>query len=247
MQLRILTYNIHKCIGGVDRRYDPQRVAEVIAHYQPDIALLQEVDDHAKRSKRHRQVDLLGDLLGMRHRTWFANVKVRGGGSYGNAILSRHPWTETSNIDLTVPMKKRRSVLHARYRVRLHGKNGHRKTRTLHIFNTHLGLAGYERKQQLKRLLSSDSLTRLHKDTPVIVAGDLNDLWGSLGAQHLVPAGFSAATGKRRTFPAWAPLRPLDGIFVRGKVDILKIQRGTIAAAKQASDHLPLVGDLRIR
>ena len=26
MKLRLLTWNVHKCIGGLDRRYDPERV-----------------------------------------------------------------------------------------------------------------------------------------------------------------------------------------------------------------------------
>jgi len=80
VRLRVVSYNIHKCIGGIDRRYDPLRVAQVIARYEPDLVLLQEVDQHARRSNADRQVDLLGDFLGLRHRTYFANVKVLGGG-----------------------------------------------------------------------------------------------------------------------------------------------------------------------
>ncbi|HTM19739.1 MAG TPA: endonuclease/exonuclease/phosphatase family protein, partial [Kofleriaceae bacterium] len=85
MRLRLMTYNIHKCIGGVDRRYDPERIRGVIADCAPDFVLLQEVDHFARRSNADRQVDLLGDLLGFRHRTWFPNVRVRSGGEYGNA------------------------------------------------------------------------------------------------------------------------------------------------------------------
>ena len=90
MQLRLLTYNIHKCIGGVDRKYLPERIYETIAHYQPDIVLLQEVDDGVARSKNHCQIDWLGDALDFPHRLFQANVKVQRG-SYGNAILSRFP------------------------------------------------------------------------------------------------------------------------------------------------------------
>ena len=101
MRTRILTYNIHKAIGGLDRRYRPERVRDTIAHYEPDIVCLQEVDEGARRSNGHRQVDILGDMIGLRHRTWWPNVRVRGGGQYGNAILSRFHLTETDNIDLT--------------------------------------------------------------------------------------------------------------------------------------------------
>ncbi len=43
MKIRLVIYNIHKCIGGIDRRYDLPRIVEVINHYRPDIVLLQEV------------------------------------------------------------------------------------------------------------------------------------------------------------------------------------------------------------
>ena len=42
ISIRMMTYNIHKGIGGVDRRYDIQRTIEVIQHYQPDVLFLQE-------------------------------------------------------------------------------------------------------------------------------------------------------------------------------------------------------------
>ncbi len=245
MKLKILTYNIHKCIGGVDRRYDPERIRETIAHYEPDLVLLQEVDFGAKRSNDDRQVELLGDLLGMRHRTYFPNVKVRSGGEYGNAILSRFPLTETTNIDLTVPPKKRRSVLHARYRIRLGGHDD-RRNRTLHVYNMHLGLSGIERKIQLRKFLESHPFVGLHHRTPLIVAGDFNDVWGTLGRKLLVPAGFRGMKAPIRTFPAYAPLRALDAIYVRGDIELLEVSRARVAVAKRASDHLPLIANLKI-
>ena len=36
MRLRVLSYNIHKCIGGADRRYDPTRIGEVIRALEPE-------------------------------------------------------------------------------------------------------------------------------------------------------------------------------------------------------------------
>lgn len=246
MKLRILTYNIHKCIGGLDRRYDPSRVRQTVAHYAPDLVLLQEVDSMAARSNADRQVDLLGDLLGFRHRTYFPNVRLRRGGEYGNAILSRFPLTDTSNVDLTIPPKKRRSVLHARCRVRLGGAAGNR-TRTLHVYNLHLGLSGAERKVQLRMFLESHPFVGLNHRTPTIVAGDFNDLWGTLGRKMLSPAGFRGIGRPIRTFPAWAPLRALDSVYVRGDVTIQNAFRARLAVAKRASDHLPLIADLDIR
>jgi endonuclease/exonuclease/phosphatase family metal-dependent hydrolase len=241
MRLRVLSYNIHKCIGGVDRRYAPERVIDVIRALETDVVLLQEVDAGVPRSRGDRQVDLLGDALGLAHRSWFPNVDVRGGGHYGNALLSRYPIIESSNIDLTLRWKKRRSALHGVLRVRHDDID-----RTVHVFNMHLGLARYERRRQLDMFLASHPFAHLHRDTPVVVGGDLNDVYGGLSAV-LAPAGFRGVARRPLTFPAWGPVRALDAIFVRGDVDFVKVARGESALARRASDHRPLVAEVALR
>ena len=74
--IRVATYNIHKGIGGVDRRYRPERIAEALTAAAADVVLLQEVDDGCARSQQHRQVDWLGDALGLPHRAWAANAAM---------------------------------------------------------------------------------------------------------------------------------------------------------------------------
>ncbi len=239
MKLRVLTYNIHKCIGGVDRRYDPARTIATIAHYEPDVVLLQEVDHHVPRSNHDAQAAMLADGLGFAHHAWYPNVKVRGGGEYGNAILSKWPLVEARNVDLTVAPKKRRSVLHAVCRVR-HGD----VDRSVHLYNMHLGLAEYERRIQIATFLESHPFAGLHHDTPVVVGGDLNDVWGRI-AGMLLPAGFRTAM-RPRSFPAWGPLRALDGLYVRGPAALPAIHRGETQLAKRASDHRPLYADVEL-
>lgn len=240
MKLRMLSYNIHKCIGGVDRRYDPQRVADVINHQHADVLLLQEVDHDAPRSNRDRQVDVLGELVGMRYRSWFPNVDVRGGGCYGNAILSRYPIVEARNIDLSIRFKKKRSALHGVIRVRHDDID-----RTVHVYNMHLGLARFERRIQLRRFLDSHPFQTLHHETPVVVGGDLNDVYGGLG-ELLRPAGFRGVERRPLTFPAWGPVRALDAIFVRGRLDFVRLARCESELARRASDHRPLIADVRL-
>jgi endonuclease/exonuclease/phosphatase family metal-dependent hydrolase len=116
MRVRLLTYNIHKGIGGVDRRYRPERIIEAVAQCDPDIVLLQEVADGVPRWRHHRQVHLLGDALGFRYRAFQPNARLRKG-HYGNAILSRFPLSDIHDIELTVPLKKRRRALGARCHV----------------------------------------------------------------------------------------------------------------------------------
>ena len=240
MKLRVLSYNIHKCIGGVDRRYEPSRIIEVIRKLDADVVMLQEVDAGVKRSNGDRQAELLGNELGLRYHTWFPNVDIRGGGQYGNAILSRYPLIESSNIDLTLRFKKRRSVLHGVLRVRHDDVD-----RTVHVFNMHLGLARYERKRQLEMFLNSHPFAHLHHDTPIVVGGDLNDVYGRLG-QLLAPSGFRGIERRPLTFPAWGPMRALDAIFVRGAMDFMKLSRCDSELARRASDHRPIIADVRL-
>lgn len=242
VKVRLVSYNIHKCIGGIDRRYRPGRVRDVIAHYRPDLALLQEVANGQPRSNGDRQVDLLGEMVNLEHRTWFPNHQFFRGGEYGNAVLSRFPLVGAENIDVTIPPKKRRGILHARFRVRF--PDGH--TRTLHVFNLHLGLSGAERKIQLRRFLDDHPFAGIDREMPVIVAGDFNDVWGTLGRKLLAPRGFRGLAHPIHTFPAYAPVRALDSIYVRGDLRLVRAYRSRLEVATQASDHLPLVAELVI-
>ncbi|MBA3393974.1 MAG: endonuclease/exonuclease/phosphatase family protein [Deltaproteobacteria bacterium] len=241
MRLKVLSYNIHKCIGGVDRKYDPSRIVDVIRKLDVDILMLQEVDAGVTRSRGDKQCDLLGEELGLPYRTWYPNVNVRGGGQYGNAVLSRYPLIESSNLDLTCRFKKARSALHAVLRVRHDDVD-----RTIHVFNMHLGLARYERKLQLQMFLDSHPFAHLHHETPIIVGGDLNDVYGGLG-DLLAPVGFRGIERRPLTFPAWGPVRALDAIFVRGDLDFMRLARCDTDLATRASDHRPIVAEIRLR
>jgi len=242
MRVRVVTWNIHKGIGGVDRRYRLERVVKVLHAIDADLALLQEVADDLPRSNFHDQAEMLAAALHMPHFAFHPEHRFAMGG-YGNAILSRWPLTAQTHLDLTIGTRKKRGVLGARAKVTI---DGH--TRSLVIHNMHLGLAGSERGRQLERFLSSEPFRNLHEATPIVVGGDLNDLWGSLGPAYLQPRGFRRAGPLANTFPAAFPVRPLDALFVRGEVHLHRhaapLREGV---ARQASDHLPLVADLSLR
>ncbi len=240
MQFRFVTYNIHKGIGGVDRRYRPERIIETLQHYEPDVVFLQEVDDGVRRSQGHCQVDLLGDELGFPHRAWQANVKLRQG-HYGNAILSRFPLSDVHDLDLTIPFKKRRQALVAHCKLQHAGHS-----RTVLLFNLHLGLAGFERTRQIRKLLACEALRHSRHGTAVIAAGDFNDVWGTLGKRMLAPLGFQTTPGPRKTFPAFLPVRPLDWIYFRGGLRMTHCFASRSEVARRASDHLPLVADFEL-
>lgn len=240
MQVRILTWNIHKGVGGVDRRYRLDRTAALIRHHEPDIVLLQEVAEGWPQARFEHQLGELKDQLGYAHVAFGDEHRyVRGG--YGNAILSHFPLHDAHRIDLTIGRRKRRGALQARAILREAGRQ-----RTLVLHNLHLGLAGSERDRQLARFVQHEVDRPLHSDTPSIIGGDFNDLWGTLGKRYLEPAGYRRAVPPANTFPAALPLRPLDGLFFRGSA-VLKhgrVGRGDLARA--ASDHLPLIADFDI-
>lgn len=237
MRIRLLTYNIHKGIGGIDRRYRVERIVEVLEALHADVLFLQEVDDGVPRSRRHRQVDVIGDALGFDHRAFQANVSLTRG-VYGNAILSRFPLHDVHDLDLTVPLKKRRRALVARCAVR----DGRRHT--LLLVNAHLGLAGYERRMQVRRVVMHLEALHLRRSTPRVFGGDFNENWRGLGRRLLEPAGFAPAGPRSPTFPAALPVRQLDHVAVAGEVGVHHAFVGHSALARQASDHLPVVVDL---
>jgi endonuclease/exonuclease/phosphatase family metal-dependent hydrolase len=237
MHFRLLSYNIHKGIGGVDRRYDLARIIETINAYQPDIALLQEVDAGVPRSRHHHQVELLAEGTGLSCCAFQRTVSLRVG-HYGNAILSRYPLHDTTEIDLTLGPKKRRGALVAKWRVPVGDV-----TKTMVVANVHLGLSGFERTIQLRRLLAMRSLSSLRSRSPLVIAGDYNDFWSSLGRRVMHGAGFATAGPAIRTFPASLPLRPLDRVFYRGDLRPTEAFAGLSDVSRRASDHLPIVVD----
>ena len=88
MKLRLMTYNVHRCVG-VDRDLNVERVAAVIADARPDIVALQELDVGRMRTRGVDQAHALAELLGMRSRFHPAmHVEEE---QYGDAILTALP------------------------------------------------------------------------------------------------------------------------------------------------------------
>src|SRR5437660_8046648 len=82
--VRVVTYNIHTCVG-VDRRYDPGRIAAVLREIDADIACLQEVDARRGTGRHAEQWAYLGEATGCQV-VLGAGVRDQCG-RFGNAIL----------------------------------------------------------------------------------------------------------------------------------------------------------------
>jgi endonuclease/exonuclease/phosphatase family metal-dependent hydrolase len=152
LRIKIVTYNIHRAIG-MDRRFRPKRIVEILAHHRPDVALLQEVDEGVPRSKGVDLAQELAERLEYPHYAVGHNVSLRKG-RYGNATLSRYPIVRERNIDLTIDTRKRRGCQHATVRVEKMSGHPHQ----LELFNLHLGLSARERARQVGLLVRSGTV-----------------------------------------------------------------------------------------
>lgn len=248
MPFRIISYNMHRAIG-VDRRFRPERIARIIAHHDPDIVLLQEVDVGVPRSQNLNLAEEMATRLGYPYFALGLNVTLKKG-HYGNATLSRFPIVAERNIDLTMPFRKARGCLYTS--LMLEGGPGSAKK--LAIFNLHLGLSFKERPRQIGLLVRTEEFSSLTKEDPCIVAGDFNDWWTRLAPMFTEIMGFDCATNHRLgyqnaflTYPSFSPTGGLDKIFSRGRLRVLKGRRCRLPVARVASDHLPVIADLQFR
>jgi endonuclease/exonuclease/phosphatase family metal-dependent hydrolase len=237
--MRLLTYNIHKGIGGRDRRCRLERIIQVIAEEEPDIVCLQEVTRDARRTARQHQPRLLAEALKLPHMTYQMNVQYRQGG-YGNLLLCRWSFADRFHLCLRQQQRKPRGAQFAR----IETPQG-----ALTVVNLHLGLSDRERLWQTQRLMACDSLPA-DRRLAILVAGDTNDWRGRLAKGPLAFHGFRELTSpaiRFRTFPAWLPAGALDKCFARGPVYVHEVRRVVSRAARSASDHLPLVVDFEIQ
>src|SRR5207244_3932271 len=232
--VRIATYNIHTCIG-VDRRYDPGRIATVLREIDADIACLQEVDARRGSDRYHDQWAYLGEVTGRRVITGMG-LRERLG-RFGNAIRTRFPVLTARAIDLSVSGYEPRGAIDADLLI---------GDRVLRVIATHFGLHAVERRLQANRLmafLGEPLAANRRLADAVLLMGDLNEWRGRSGAIRLLDRrlGPSAAA---RTFPSWLPVLALDRIYAEGPAVLRDVHVYRSSLARLASDHLPLVGNL---
>lgn len=236
--MRIVSYNIHKGIGGRDRRYRFERIAEVIHHLEPDVVCLQEVDHNVRRSRFDHQPNLLAARFNAAEAFYQHNVPLKMGG-YGNLILSGWPFRSKHQVSLRMKTKKPRGA----QLVVIETPQG-----PLHLVNWHLGLAETERRWQVHHLLTH-SLFREGHELPTLIIGDYNDWRNQLKHFSFAEHGFEQITSppsRFRSFPAYLPLGSLDKAFYRGGLTIHRAFIAHSKLARDASDHLPLVVDFEI-
>jgi endonuclease/exonuclease/phosphatase family metal-dependent hydrolase len=237
--MRVLSYNIHKGIGGRDRQYRLQRILNVIEHENPDLICLQEVDRNVSRSQHDDQPLILADYFNFSHCMYRMNVHLQTGG-YGNLLLSRWPFVSQHEISLQKGDRKARSAQIAV----IDTPEG-----PVRLVNYHLGLAEAERQWQIEHLLNH-RLYREGKDAPTLIIGDTNDWRGTLNSGPYHHGHFQEITtppSRYRSFPAYLPIGSLDKAFCCNCIEIHEARIVKNKLSKAASDHLPLVIDFHVK
>ncbi len=223
--LLFASYNVHKCVGS-DRRFDPARVAAVIAEIDPDVITLQEAD------RRFGDRAGLLDLEALRGKTGLVPVPIANGhlghGWHGNLMLVRD--TKVLSVrQVSLPgLEPRGAVL------------AHLETAAgeIRVIGMHLGLLRHSRLLQVEALIGH---ARDGGGVPTVLMGDMNEWRGEKrSALAALAPGFGPLDTGIASFPAYYPLLSLDRILARPRSVLGTIELHDTPLARRASDHLPI-------
>ncbi|MCG7392675.1 endonuclease/exonuclease/phosphatase family protein [Microvirga sp. ACRRW] len=241
---RILTYNVHRWLG-TDRKISPTRIAEVIAACEADIVALQEVRVGRTRPGEIDQAANVADRLGM-DLYFQPTIKILGE-QYGIAILTKHPASMVKCGRLptqsTKPSFEKRSALWVCTEI-----DGQK----VNVINAHLSLRSGERRTQASALVGGEWMGHPECADPAILLGDFNAPPYSRSyrmiSNHLRDAQLSNSHGQPQpTFHTRAPVLRLDHVFVSKSVEVVNAAPVRNALTRVASDHFPLLAELRVR
>jgi len=220
-RLRLMSYNVHTL------RDDLGALAEVVAAAAPDVVVIQEAP------RRFRWRARCADLA---HRF---GLLYAGGGlpSLGNLVLTNYRVRVHEHWCVQYPLTPGRHMRGAvLVRCSVAGTD-------FVVAGSHLATDAGERPAQaaiLRRALAAVA-------EPKFLGIDLNDVPGS-AAWRIVEDGLvdSGAASGEPTFPARAPKRRIDAVMVDPRCEIDSYRVFDHPRAVEASDHRPLVVDVRV-
>ena len=234
--LRVMSYNIHHG-EGLDQRVDLGRIAKLITDARADLVGLQEVDRGCERTQKRDLPAELAQLTGMRV-AFEKNIPYQGG-EYGNAVLTRFPIKSVKNTHYKMLRPgEQRGVLQLVLDV--HGRD-------VLFMNTHIDY----RPDDSERVLNAGELKQIVAAAgamPVILVGDFNTIPGSrthtLVKEFLTDTWEAVGRGDGFTFPVRTPAKRIDHVFIsRPSIEPLSMQ----VLRSEASDHLPVIAELRLK
>ena len=248
---RLLNWNI-------DRGKHLDGILAVIRSSKPDLCIFQEVDLSARRTQGRDVARELAQVTEMNYAfaPEFVELSQSTGGDrsayHGQATLSRLPirssrvlrfthqsgfWKPRPLLFSSLPLFQRREG--GRIALITELDNG---GRPVVVYNLHLESRGNEqgRLRQIEEVLADAE--RYSKETPVIVAGDLNTKTrGSPVVPRLRAAGYRSAFGERKV-RTHIIIGALDWIFARGPI---QFHDASVIRGAGASDHFPISAEVR--
>jgi endonuclease/exonuclease/phosphatase family metal-dependent hydrolase len=244
---RVLTYNIHKGFSAGNRRFVLQQIRDNLRAADVDIVFLQEIHgQHAVHESKIEEWPAESQFEYMADQIWphyaYGRNAIYNAGHHGNAILSKYPFAEWENINVSSVRWASRSLLHGVVHIPEQEKR-------LHVICVHLDFLPGQRSRQI-RILNERIRDNIPADEPLILAGDFND-WRGQASRHLAAdlglrEIFYAMQGQHaKTFPAWWPVLPVDRIYYRGVKPVECVCFGE-QPWQQLSDHSPLYAKFEI-
>ena len=237
--MRVLSYNIHKGIGGRDRRYRLDRIIRVLREQDADFVCLQEVDRNVRRSRFDHQPALLAEAVGAVS-SLDQLVFPRGEGGYGNLILSSWPFAESDQISIRKGRRKPRGAQFAEFETPSGPLTP--DPRPSRPERTRATLAGRD-------LVWSHAHFDGQGHLPAVLAGDSND-WRDRWSTARSPATGSARPPGRRGDSGPSPptcrwrRSTRSSREARSRSSRAHLVKSRLT--RRASDHLPLVVDFTI-
>ena len=241
--LRVMTYNVHSCVG-LDGKTSPERIARVIARQGVDVVALQEIDVGRDRSGKIDQAKSIALKLGMI--AHFHPSFLLKEGQYGNAILSRYPLKIVRKDAL--PRLRSQGLFEPRAALWVEvDVNGVK----VNLINSHLSLWPAERMLQTKALLGPDWTGSAACQGPIVLCGDFNAyphsmVYKRMGVKLRDAQLLLDSHKPKGTWMATHPFDRIDHFFVSPDIGVMSITVPTTELDRIASDHLPLVVDLKV-
>jgi endonuclease/exonuclease/phosphatase family metal-dependent hydrolase len=232
-RIAVLSWNVHRGVG-LDGALDLERIARVVRGSGADLIALQEIDVGTLRSGGVDQASELARLTGLH--VAFGEAMPWDGGSYGEALLSRWPILETHVHALPhTGGREPRCALE----VRVQTPSGR-----LRFVGTHLDHTS----DPADRIAQAGALDALFTDElPTVLAGDFNDEPGAESLARFADRWADVLGPQARdTFPADAPEKAIDHVFVRPWGRWRRLS-AAVLDERTASDHRPVLVVLELR
>lgn len=231
MKVKVASYNMRKGIG-TDRRRDPQRILDVLGEIDADVIALQEAD----RRFGTRAAVITPHLL-EEQGDWKAvgfGVRALSSGWHGNALLVRRSAVVNDCEVVHLPALEPRGAVMAD--VSLAGT-------TMRVIGMHLDLSGLWRRRQAQAVMSHVAASA--RQHPTVMMGDLNE-WSRQSGCLRDFARTLAFADTGPSFHARRPIARLDRIMASPEWRITACGVHASAAARKASDHLPIWAELTL-